>query len=59
MNLKHNERIMLDEAMSHVTPSALAHAIGCKLVERFGGERASLLADAIVGSVQNARRVQS
>ena len=39
MNLKHNERIMLDEAMSHVTPSALA--------------------DAIVGSVQNARRVQS
>lgn len=50
------DRIMLDEAMGAVSPSALAHAIGYKLVERFGGERASLLADAIVGNVQNARR---
>ena len=35
------DRIMLDEAMGAVSPSALAHAIGYKLVERFGGERAA------------------
>jgi hypothetical protein len=42
--------------MNAVSASALAHAIGYKLVERFGGERASMVADAIVGNVQNARR---
>ena len=58
MNLKHNERTMLGEAMRNVSPEALAHAIGSALARMFDGELASAVGDGIVRRIQMVRRGQ-